>query len=174
MSTTREGIHPRTLCSIAPPDLLGRLAVEGDPRQREAAVRALATSAAIRSQRAVMGYLNRQLNVNIGKMVGFGVIPERRLTIYDNKTNGRTFLPGVRARDWGEPPSRMLLSIRPTTAAVPLMSSSATSTNATLLTALGWNSSHRSTTASPSTTPSGTAPKWFTVTAAAGFSRLVA
>ena len=104
MSTTREGIHPRTLCSIAPPDLLGRLAVEGDPRQREAAVRALATSAAIRSQRAVMGYLNRQLNVNIGKMVGFGVIPERRLTIYDNKTNGRTFLPGVRARDWGEPP----------------------------------------------------------------------
>ncbi|MDD0857062.1 M4 family metallopeptidase [Arthrobacter alpinus] len=80
------------------------MAIEGDPRQREAAVRALATSAAIRSQRAVMGYLNRQLNVNIGKMVGFSVIPERRLTIYDNKTNGRTFLPGVRARDWGEPP----------------------------------------------------------------------
>ena len=96
--------HGRAHCSIAPPDLLGRLAVDGDPEQREAAVRALATSAAIRSQRAVMGQLTRQLNVNIGQMVGFGVIPERRLTIYDNKTLGRTFLPGVRARDWGQPP----------------------------------------------------------------------
>lgn len=91
-------------CSIAPPDLLGRLAVEGTRKQREAAVRSLATSAAIRSQRAVMGRLNRQLNLNLGQMVGFAVTPERRLTIYDNKTNGRTFLPGVRVRDWGQPP----------------------------------------------------------------------
>ncbi|WP_243399683.1 M4 family metallopeptidase [Arthrobacter glacialis] len=97
-------VHGRAHCSIAPPDMLGRLAVDGTPKQREAAVRALATSAAIRSQRAVMGRLNRQLNLNIGQMVGFAVTPQRRLTIYDNKTNGRTFLPGVRARDWGQPP----------------------------------------------------------------------
>ncbi|MGO4382857.1 M4 family metallopeptidase [Specibacter sp. RAF43] len=96
--------HQRsTCCSIAPPDLLGRLAVTGNAKEREAAVRALATSAAIRSQRAVMGRLNRQLNLNIGQLVGFAVTPERRLTIYDNQTNGRTFLPGVRARDWGQP-----------------------------------------------------------------------
>lgn len=97
-------IQGRAHCSIAPPDLLGRLAVEGTPKQREAAVRALATSAAIRSQRAVMGRLNRQLNVNVGRALGFDVAPDRRLTVYDNKTNGRAFLPGVRARDWGQPP----------------------------------------------------------------------
>ncbi|WP_288024249.1 M4 family metallopeptidase [Arthrobacter sp.] len=96
--------HGRMRCSIAPPDLLGRLAVEGDPAQREAAVRALATSAGIRSQRAVMGRINRQLSLNIGQLVGFAVTPDRRLTVYDNQTNGRTFLPGVRARDWGQPP----------------------------------------------------------------------
>jgi Zn-dependent metalloprotease len=96
--------HRRAQCGIAPPDLLGRLAVEGDAQQREAAVRALATSAAIRSQRAVMGRLNRQLNLNLGQMIGFTVNPDRRLTIYDNQTNGRTFLPGVRVRDWGQPP----------------------------------------------------------------------
>ncbi|MFC8302864.1 M4 family metallopeptidase [Specibacter sp. NPDC057265] len=93
-----------TRCTIAPPDLLGRLALDGDPEQREAAVRALATSAAMRSQRAVIGRLNRQLNVNIGAMVGFDVAPDRRLTVYDNQNKGRTFLPGVRARDWGQPP----------------------------------------------------------------------
>lgn len=103
-------IHARAHCSIAPPDMLGRLAVDGTPKQREAAVRALATSAAIRSQRAVMGRFNRQLSLNIGQtlnigqMVGFSVTPARRLTIYDNQKNGRTFLPGVRVRDWGQPP----------------------------------------------------------------------
>ncbi|MDJ0355278.1 M4 family metallopeptidase [Paenarthrobacter sp. PH39-S1] len=94
----------RPCCSIAPPDLLARLAIEGDATQREAAVRALATSAAIRSQRAVMGRLNRQLNLNIGQMIGFSITPDRRLTVYDNQKNGRSFLPGVRVRDWGQPP----------------------------------------------------------------------
>lgn len=96
----------RAHCSIAPPDLLGRLAVDGDPQQRDAAVRALATSAAIRSQRAVMGRINRQLNLDLGQLVAFAVTPARRLTVYDNKTRGRTFLPGVRARDWGQPPAK--------------------------------------------------------------------
>ncbi|MBG0737943.1 M4 family metallopeptidase [Paeniglutamicibacter antarcticus] len=92
-------------CGIAPPDLLARLAIEGDIHQREAAVRALATSAAIRSQRAVLGHLDRQLNLNIGKMIGFSVTPDRRLTVYDNQKKGRPFLPGVRMRGWGEPPA---------------------------------------------------------------------
>lgn len=99
-----SSIQNRAVCSIAPPDMLGKLAVEGTAEQREAAVRALATSAAIRQQRAVMGHFNRQLNLNIGQMVGFTLTPQRRLTIYDNKKNGRTFLPGIRARDWGQPP----------------------------------------------------------------------
>lgn len=101
---TMKHINGSVLCSIAPPDLLGRLAVEGTPKQREAAVRALATSAAIRSQRAVMGRINRQLRLNIGQMIGFAVTPERRLTVYDNQHQGRTFLPGVQMRSWEEPP----------------------------------------------------------------------
>jgi Zn-dependent metalloprotease len=96
-------IH-RPCCSIAPPDLLARLAVNGNKAEREAAVRALATSAAIRSQRAVMGRFSRQLNVNIAQIAGFGITPDRRQTVYDNQRMGRSFLPGIRARGWGEPP----------------------------------------------------------------------
>jgi Zn-dependent metalloprotease len=92
-------------CQIAPPDLLGRLAIEGKPKQREAAVRALATSAAIRSQRAVMGRFTRQLNLDVGGMAGLGLRIDRRQTVYDNQKMGRSFLPGVRARGWPEPSS---------------------------------------------------------------------
>ncbi|WP_125616501.1 M4 family metallopeptidase [Specibacter cremeus] len=90
-------------CSIAPPDLLARLAIEGSHEQQEAAVRALATSAAMRSQRAVVGRLNRQFNLNMGQMMGFTISADRKLTVYDTQNNGRTFLPGVRIRGWGEP-----------------------------------------------------------------------
>ncbi|AXJ10927.1 M4 family metallopeptidase [Arthrobacter sp. PM3] len=95
---------PRACCHIAPPDLLGRLAIEGKPKQREAAVRALATSAAIRSQRAVMGRFARQLSLDGGRLAGLGIRTERRQTVYDNQKKGRSFLPGVRARGWTEPP----------------------------------------------------------------------
>jgi Zn-dependent metalloprotease len=96
-------IH-RTCCRIAPPDLLGRLALEGKPKQREAAVRALATSAAIRSQRAVMGRFARQFSLDAGGMAGLGLRLDRRQTVYDNQKMGRSFLPGVRSRGWPEPP----------------------------------------------------------------------
>ena len=96
---------PRTCCHIAPPDLLGRLAIEGKPKQREAAVRALATSAAIRSQRAVMGRFARQFSLDAGRMAGLGIRTDRRQTVYDNQKMGRSFLPGVRARGWAEPPT---------------------------------------------------------------------
>lgn len=97
--------HPHTHCSIAPPDLLAQLAIDGTHAQQEAAVRALATSAAFRQQRAVMGRLTRQFGLPMGQLVGFNISATRRLTVYDNQTKGRTFLPGVRMRGWGEPPS---------------------------------------------------------------------
>ncbi len=91
-------------CSIAPPDLLGRLAVEGTHEQREAAIRALATSAAIRSQRAVMGQLGRRLNMRTGALMGTALETGERLSVYDNQKQGRQFLPGVLARGWEKPP----------------------------------------------------------------------
>ncbi len=91
-------------CSIAPPDLLAWLAVEGNPKQREAAVRALATSAAFRSQRAVVGHLSRRLNINTGALMGPELGSGKRLSVYDNQKQGRPFLPGVLVRDWGQPP----------------------------------------------------------------------
>lgn len=92
------------LCTIAPPDLLGWLALEGSPKQREAAVRALATSAAIRSQRAVMGQLSRRLNVHTGALMGAALDTGERLSVYDNEKHGRPFLPGVLVRGWEKPP----------------------------------------------------------------------
>jgi Zn-dependent metalloprotease len=91
-------------CSIAPPDLLARLAVEGTPKQREAAVRALATSAAFRSQRAVIGQLGRRLNMDTGALLGGARETGERLSVYDNQKQGRPFLPGVLVRGWGKPP----------------------------------------------------------------------
>ncbi len=92
-----------TRCSIAPPDLLGRLAVEGTPEQREAATCALATSAAMRSQRAVMGQLGRRLNIRTGSLAGATLETGERLSVYDNQTQGRQFLPGVLVRGWEAP-----------------------------------------------------------------------
>ncbi|WP_222703685.1 M4 family metallopeptidase [Sinomonas sp. R1AF57] len=98
LKTTR-----RALCSIAPPDLLAYLAVHGKLAEREAAVRALAATAAIHSQRSVVSHLTRQLDLKIGPMIGFGVTAGGRLTVYDAKNKGRSFLPGVRMRGTGEP-----------------------------------------------------------------------
>ncbi len=102
MSIQQQHIH----CSIAPPDLLARLAIDGTSGQQEAAVKALATSAAFRQQRAVMGRLTRQFGLPMSQLVGFNISSTRRLTIYDNQKEGRTFLPGVRVRGWGEPVSQ--------------------------------------------------------------------
>ena len=92
-------------CSIAPPDLLARLATEADggPEQRQAAVRALATSASMRTRRAMLGRLSRELNLSVGQITGRETTTERRQTVYDNENNGWPFLPGVRARGWEEP-----------------------------------------------------------------------
>lgn len=94
----------QTICNIAPPDLLGWLAMEGNVQQREAAVRALATSAAMRSQRAVMGDLGRRLNVRTGLLIGAASDTGDRLSVYDNQKQGRPFLPGALARGWEKPP----------------------------------------------------------------------
>ncbi|MDQ3103782.1 MAG: M4 family metallopeptidase [Actinomycetota bacterium] len=87
-------------CQIAPPDLLARLAAEGDAAQREAAIQTLAASASLRTQRGLLGRLRREVGVGAAEIAGLaGLEPSSsRQTVYDNQHNGRSFLPGVRAR----------------------------------------------------------------------------
>jgi hypothetical protein len=60
-----RGHHPPTdrggaCCFVAPPDVLARLADEGSPEQRAAALRTLATSGSIRARRALTGAVMRE------------------------------------------------------------------------------------------------------------------
>ncbi|MBB5642841.1 M4 family metallopeptidase [Cryobacterium roopkundense] len=92
----------RQFCSIAPPDLLAWLATQGTTEQREAAIQSIATSAAMRSRRAVLGHFSRELNQNIG-LIGVVSMTEQGVSVYDNEKNGRNFLPGVKKRAVGDP-----------------------------------------------------------------------
>lgn len=94
----------RPFCGIAPPDLLAWLVTQGTAEQREAAIQSMATSAAIRSRRAVLGQFSRELNQNIG-LIGVVSMTEQGVSVYDNETNGRNFLPGVKKRAVGDPPA---------------------------------------------------------------------
>ena len=92
-------------CCIAPPDLLARLAEEGTPDEREAALRALAASASIRTRRSIVGSLMRTVGVA-------GVAPEflapqtgAHNTVYDVQHGGRSSLPGHKVRADGDPPA---------------------------------------------------------------------
>ncbi len=96
--------HPA--CSIAPPDLLARLASSGTTEQRAAAVSTMAASASMRTQRSILGQVRRQLGAEgAALLAGLDVSAQRRQTIYDNQRQGRAFLPGVRVRGEGDPVS---------------------------------------------------------------------
>ncbi|MDH6238308.1 M4 family metallopeptidase [Cryobacterium sp. CG_9.6] len=97
-----SGLERRATCSIAPPDLLAWLAMQGTVSEREAVLSAIATSAAMRSRRAVLGHFSRELNQNIG-LIGLVSLTEQGVSVYDNETNGRNFLPGVKKRAVGDP-----------------------------------------------------------------------
>lgn len=86
-------------CSIAPPDWLSKVAFDGDPDQREAALSALAASASMRTQRSMLGRIRLSLGDSVANQIaGLDVTPERRQTVYDNQNQGRSNLPGERAR----------------------------------------------------------------------------
>ncbi len=91
-------------CFIAPPDLLARLAAEGEAEQREAALRTLSASASLRTQRSIVGRLARETDVSVAQLVGLAVAPEQQI-VYDNQHLGRTSLPGKRVRADGDPAS---------------------------------------------------------------------
>lgn len=93
-----QSAHAR--CQIAPPDLLARLAAEGEAAQREAAIQTLAASASLRTQRGLLGRFRRELGVGVAELAGMAGVELGKAvqTVYDNRNNGRSFLPGVRVR----------------------------------------------------------------------------
>jgi Zn-dependent metalloprotease len=100
-----EPVPERTCCSIAPPDLLARLAAEGAAEQRDAAIRALAASASMRTRRALVTRLMRELDMDVGALATIPISPQGRQTVYDLRHAGQSALPGTRARGEGDPPS---------------------------------------------------------------------
>lgn len=92
-------------CSIAPPDLLARLIEKGDADQRTAAVQTMAASASMRTQRSLVTRLAKELDQDV-RALAFLAPPEERgvrQTVYDLEHNGRSQLPGRRARGSGDP-----------------------------------------------------------------------
>jgi Zn-dependent metalloprotease len=92
-------------CFIAPPDLLAYVIAEGGPQEREAAVRTLAASAALRAQRQLVGTMMRTLDVDAGRLGFLPDTPKRERTVYDSQHGGRLSLPGKLVRSEGDPPA---------------------------------------------------------------------
>ena len=94
-------------CFIAPPNLLARIAAEGNPRQRRAAVRSLAASASMRSRRSTIGALMHEPNIDIRTLSFFTAkTASEAITVYDAKHGGQSSLPGKKVRDQNDPLSK--------------------------------------------------------------------
>lgn len=93
-------------CYIAPPFLLSRLIEEGTPEQRSAALETIAASASIRSRRALVGRVARELGPEV-RSVAFPQSvsgPGGTLqSVYDDKNGGQSSLPGQLIRGSGDP-----------------------------------------------------------------------
>src|SRR5438128_12392766 len=92
-------------CAIAPPDLLARLAEEGTPTQREAALRTLAVSTAIRARRALIAELVRVPGFDLSALIVPAVREGENRSVYDVRHRGSRALPGDLVRREGDPPA---------------------------------------------------------------------
>ena len=99
--------HGELLCSIAPPDVLARVAERGNPEEREAAIRTLVESVALRARRNAVASLVRDLNADLADFSFMSGTPtvtaEKRRTVYDAQHSGHLGLPGRRERGEGDP-----------------------------------------------------------------------
>jgi Zn-dependent metalloprotease len=95
----------RVCCFIAPPSLLARLGESEDAKRREAAIRTLAASASVRTQRSLVNRLMRQLDVDVGALAFIAPPAGERRTVYDVERGGRSILPGRKVRGEGTPAS---------------------------------------------------------------------
>jgi Zn-dependent metalloprotease len=92
-------------CFIAPPNLLASLAESDRAEQRDAALRTLAASASLRTQRSLVNQVMRQLDVDVGALAFMAPPAGERRTVYDVEHQGRSALPGRKVRGEGDPPS---------------------------------------------------------------------
>jgi Zn-dependent metalloprotease len=93
----------RPICMIAPPDLLISVAREGDPEDRDAAVKALTAAASARAQRIVTANLMREFGVRLDALSFTTATAGRHNTVYD--AQNQIARPGVKARGDGDPES---------------------------------------------------------------------
>ena len=93
----------RPICFIAPPDLLSRIANEGQAEDRAAAINALGASASIRGRRDLVRHVMHHMNLGLGDLALAPPNGERR-TVYDAKHGGQSQLPGTRVRGDGDQP----------------------------------------------------------------------
>jgi Zn-dependent metalloprotease len=92
-------------CFIAPPDLLAYVIEQGEAAEREAALRTIAASAALRVKRQLVGSFMRTLDVDVGRFELVPSTPTSQRTVYDAQHGGRLQLPGKLVRAEGDPPS---------------------------------------------------------------------
>jgi Zn-dependent metalloprotease len=92
-------------CFIAPPDLLAYVIEQGEPEEREAALRTIAASAALRAKRQLVGSFMRTLDVDVARLGLLPAATTSQRTVYDAEHGGRLSLPGRLARSEGDPPS---------------------------------------------------------------------
>lgn len=94
-------------CSVAPPDLLARLAEGEDPELREAALATMAASASMRTRRAIVGRLAKELDRDPMSLAFIEPPATHGLqqSVYDVEHGGRSSLPGKRVRGSGDPAS---------------------------------------------------------------------
>jgi Zn-dependent metalloprotease len=94
----RRPAAPAPPCSIAPPDLLARLAERGTAAQRATATRTLALSAAVRAHRATLNQLVR------AGLAGPALREGERVSVYDARHGEESALPGRKVRGTGDAP----------------------------------------------------------------------
>jgi Zn-dependent metalloprotease len=102
---TPEHVDHSCFCFIAPPDLLARLAEEGSPEQREAALETIATSASIRARRSIVTQLLQSPDTREAALAFIAPPSGERRVVYDAEQGGQVGLPGQEARAEGDPPS---------------------------------------------------------------------
>jgi Zn-dependent metalloprotease len=92
-------------CFIAPPDLLAYVIERGETSERDAALRAIAASAALRAKRQLVGSFMRTLDVDVAQFALVPATATSQRSVYDVEHGGRLTLPGKLVRSEGDPPS---------------------------------------------------------------------
>ena len=107
-----EGLLRRELdapcCFVVPPDVVAQVAHTGSAEAREAAIRTIGASAALRARRTIVTQVLRELNVGLTDLAflvpASGASGESR-AVYDAQHQGSSALPGAKARGENDPPA---------------------------------------------------------------------